>query len=54
MPVRQRRGQQTADRLLDAALAVHESSGRDGFTVQATGFDDAVHRRHQFGQRPEA
>ncbi|OLF16940.1 TetR/AcrR family transcriptional regulator [Actinophytocola xanthii] len=35
MPVRQRRGRETADRLLDAALAVHESSGRDGFTVQA-------------------
>jgi AcrR family transcriptional regulator len=35
VPVRQRRGRETADRLLDAALAVHESSGREGFTVQA-------------------
>lgn len=35
MPVRQRRGEQTVTRLLDAALAVHESRGRDGFTVQA-------------------
>jgi AcrR family transcriptional regulator len=35
MPVKQRRGEQTVTRLLDAALAVHESQGRDGFTVQA-------------------
>ncbi len=35
MPVRQRRGDETRQRLLDAALAVHESAGADGFTVQA-------------------
>ncbi len=35
MPVRQRRGDETRKRLLDAALAVHESAGADGFTVQA-------------------
>lgn len=35
MPVKQRRGEQTVTRLLDAALDVHESAGRDGFTVQA-------------------
>lgn len=34
MPGKQRRGEVTAARLLDAALAVHEA-GRDGFTVQA-------------------
>lgn len=35
MPVRQRRGEETVRRLLDAALAVHEEVGQDGFTVQA-------------------
>lgn len=35
MAVKQRRGEQTVARLLDAALAVHESHGREGFTVQA-------------------
>ncbi len=35
MPVKQRRGEQTARRLLDAALAVHDEAGPDGFTVQA-------------------
>ncbi|MGH3879282.1 MAG: TetR/AcrR family transcriptional regulator [Actinophytocola sp.] len=35
MPVKQRRGEETARRLLDAALAVHEEAGPDGFTVQA-------------------
>lgn len=35
MAVKQRRGEQTVTRLLDAALAVHEEHGRDGFTVQA-------------------
>jgi AcrR family transcriptional regulator len=35
VPVRQRRGDETRKRLLDAALAVHESAGADGFTVQA-------------------
>ncbi len=35
MPVKQRRGEETRQRLLDAALAVHESAGAEGFTVQA-------------------
>jgi AcrR family transcriptional regulator len=35
VPVKQRRGEETRRRLLDAALAVHESGGTDGFTVQA-------------------
>jgi AcrR family transcriptional regulator len=35
MPPKQRRGEETTRRLLDAALAVHDEAGRDGFTVQA-------------------
>jgi AcrR family transcriptional regulator len=35
VPVKQRRGEETRQRLLDAALAVHESVGTEGFTVQA-------------------
>jgi AcrR family transcriptional regulator len=35
MPTKQRRGTETARRLLDAALEVHDRSGRDGFTVHA-------------------
>jgi AcrR family transcriptional regulator len=35
LPGKQRRGEETARRLLDAALAVHHEAGRDGFTVQA-------------------
>ena len=35
MPGKQRRGEETVRRLLDAALAVHDEAGRDGFTVQA-------------------
>ncbi len=35
MPVKQRRGAETSSRLLDAALAVHDEAGPDGFTVQA-------------------
>ena len=35
MPGKQRRGEETARRLLDAALAVHDEAGPDGFTVQA-------------------
>jgi AcrR family transcriptional regulator len=35
LPVKQRRGAETASRLLDAALAVHDEAGPDGFTVQA-------------------
>ncbi|MPZ82819.1 MAG: TetR family transcriptional regulator [Actinophytocola sp.] len=35
MPVKQRRGEETARHLLDAALAVHDEVGPDGFTVQA-------------------
>jgi AcrR family transcriptional regulator len=35
LPVKQRRGAETASRLLDAALAVHDDAGPDGFTVQA-------------------
>jgi AcrR family transcriptional regulator len=35
LPGKQRRGEETARRLLDAALAVHEEAGPDGFTVQA-------------------
>ena len=35
MPVKQRRGEETRRRLLDAALAVHASGGADGFTVHA-------------------
>ena len=35
MPVKQRRGEETARRALDAALAVHDEAGPDGFTVQA-------------------
>lgn len=35
MPGKQRRGEETVRRLLDAALAVHDEAGPDGFTVQA-------------------
>ena len=35
MTAKQRRGEETVARLLDAALEVHETAGRDGFTVQA-------------------
>jgi AcrR family transcriptional regulator len=35
LPGKQRRGEETARRLLDAALAVHDEAGADGFTVQA-------------------
>ncbi len=35
MPVKQRRGEETRQRLLDAALTVHATHGQDGFTVQA-------------------
>jgi AcrR family transcriptional regulator len=35
VPVKQRRGEETQQRLLDAALAVHAEAGQDGFTVQA-------------------
>ena len=35
MPVKQRRGEETRRRLLDAALAVHATHGQEGFTVQA-------------------
>lgn len=35
MPTKQRRGAETVRRVLDAALAVHDEAGPDGFTVQA-------------------
>jgi AcrR family transcriptional regulator len=35
LPAKQRRGEETVRRLLDAALAVHDEAGPDGFTVQA-------------------
>jgi AcrR family transcriptional regulator len=35
VPVKQRRGEETARRLLDAALAVHDRRGQQDFTVQA-------------------
>jgi AcrR family transcriptional regulator len=35
VPVKQRRGEETRQRLLDAALAVHAARGQEGFTVQA-------------------
>lgn len=35
MPTKQRRGQQTVEQLLAAALTVHEDKGREGFTVHA-------------------
>lgn len=35
MPVKQRRGEETRRRLLDAALTVHATHGQEGFTVQA-------------------
>jgi AcrR family transcriptional regulator len=35
VPVKQRRGEETRQRLLDAALAVHAAGGAEGFTVHA-------------------
>jgi AcrR family transcriptional regulator len=35
LPGKQRRGEETARRALDAALAVHDEAGQGGFTVQA-------------------
>lgn len=35
MPTKQRRGEETARRLLDTALEVHDEAGPDGFTVHA-------------------
>jgi AcrR family transcriptional regulator len=35
VPVKQRRGEETRQRLLDAALTVHARHGQEGFTVQA-------------------
>jgi AcrR family transcriptional regulator len=35
VPVKQRRGEETKQRLLDAALAVHAAGGTEGFTVHA-------------------
>lgn len=42
MPVRQRRGEETKQRLLDAALAVHAASGTEGFTVHAVVAESGV------------
>ena len=42
MPVKQRRGAETAQRLLDAALAVHAAQGAEGFTVHAVVAESGV------------
>ena len=42
MPVKQRRGEETTRRLLDAALTVHAEGGQDGFTVQAVVAESGV------------
>ena len=52
MPVKQRRGEETARRLLDAALAVHDERGQQGFTVQAVVAESGVSlgsMYHHFG-----
>ncbi|MFC4858510.1 TetR/AcrR family transcriptional regulator [Actinophytocola glycyrrhizae] len=42
MPVKQRRGEETRRRLLDAALAVHAAGGAEGFTVHAVVAESGV------------
>ncbi len=42
MPGKQRRGEETKQRLLDAALAGHASGGADGFTVHAVVAESGV------------
>ncbi|MGB3440932.1 MAG: TetR/AcrR family transcriptional regulator [Actinophytocola sp.] len=42
MPVRQRRGEETRQRLLDAALTVHAAGGAEGFTVHAVVAESGV------------
>lgn len=42
MPVKQRRGEETRHRLLDAALAVHATAGAEGFTVHAVVAESGV------------
>lgn len=42
MPVKQRRGEETRQRLLAAALTVHATHGQDGFTVQAVTTESGV------------
>jgi len=52
VPVKQRRGEETARRLLDAALAVHDERGQQGFTVQAVVAESGVSlgsMYHHFG-----
>ena len=42
MPVKQRRGEETRHRLLDAALTVHATAGAEGFTVHAVVAESGV------------
>jgi AcrR family transcriptional regulator len=42
VPVKQRRGEETKQRLLDAALAVHAAAGAEGFTVHAVVAESGV------------